>query len=973
MSATIPGDAKEVQEIMEYIHASYWQKNLESPVLFKSAVARIVEHFDNVAFLEVGPPGALTGPIKQLLAGSSTSAPYVDSAKLVANGACLSDLPRCPWDHEGEYWRESRVSHEWRQSEYPEHPLLGCGHLESSGLEPSWRKMIRVDSIPRVRDQKIEENVIFPAAGYISMVGKAAAQLGGHRNGYALPQVVINAAIVLNDGSDATEVVTNLCPHRLTDSLDSMWWEFTISSYNSNVWMKHCSGQVTFEVDEPEPVENLQLLPRRVPKRILYNCMDMAGLRFSPLFQRLSDVRTGTVQGQATANLIDLKIVDNEHYLLHPAVIDVALQLAPIAPFRGRIKSNLYRRVPTHINSLIVHRPVTKGDIALSTSAESSGGTGEVVSQKQQIVVGGRVTLHIDGLKISQLEDVETVSNESLQNTARFVWRPHLDFFDTANLVGPAIDWKLYNPTLNEITALCKVHSLRHLSDIQPALNHLIKYRAWIGNRKNRGSQVEVIGQDMRQIAVNIADVFSGKIDALEVLRTDDILNKIKLEMDAFLAQRTCAGVYLDLMTEKRSANAKSKQFHFETLHIGNWHADERQNRVMESIVEYYNQGHFTPIRPIQILDADSARESFRIMQQGAHLGKLVISLCHAVGRLKMDTKAVVAIKEPKLEQSVSHLWLAVSAVLDVPLLDAWLSVMRDDSSSSLAVLVIALRIVDFVPELESLGCAVELVKAFALAPNMKGIPQASMVLRDEAFSRMAYEDWNTATLPKVRGTWNLHEVTSQAGINPDFPILLSSMSGTTGMAGQANYAIANTFLDSFVQYRTALGLRASCIDLGAVQDAGYVANDKALLERMNLANTNGVSECELLEAIRRAIPSPPVKSESGGFVDNNTFVLGIFTTVPLGSQESRAFWKRTDIRKKLFMSCSSRKMISTSRPVLLTLSLDSLVGVETRSWWRQTIGFDFTVLEMLGMGTLGSLGWQAAQGLLKLYGEEAS
>lgn len=84
------------------------------------------------------------------------------------------------------------------------------------------------------------------------------------------------------------------------------------------------------------------------------------------------------------------------------------------------------------------------------------------------------------------------------------------------------------------------------------------------------------------------------------------------------------------------------------------------------------------------------------------------------------------------------------------------------------------------------------------LATNLKGILQTSMLLCDKAFSRMAYEGWNTATLPKVRYTWNLHKATRETGIKPDF---FSSMRGTTGIAGQSNYASANTCLGSYVQY----------------------------------------------------------------------------------------------------------------------------------------------------------------------------
>lgn len=124
------------------------------------------------------------------------------------------------------------------------------------------------------------------------------------------------------------------------------------------------------------------------------------------------------------------------------------------------------------------------------------------------------------------------------------------------------------------------------------------------------------------------------------------------------------------------------------------------------------------------------------------------------------------------------------------------------------------------------------------------------MLLCDEVFSRIAYEYWNTATLLKVRCIWNLHEATRETGIKPDF---FSSMRGTTGLASQSNYASANTCLGSFAQYRTSLDLRASHVDQGAAQDAGHV-NDETLVERMNLASTNDVSECGLLEAVGRVI-----------------------------------------------------------------------------------------------------------------------
>ncbi|KXH59279.1 KR domain-containing protein [Colletotrichum salicis] len=55
--------------------------------------------------------------------------------------------------------------------------------------------------------------------------------------------IVIDMAMVLS-ANKATEVITSLKKERLTDSLDSPWWDFTITSFNGSTRMKHCSGQV---------------------------------------------------------------------------------------------------------------------------------------------------------------------------------------------------------------------------------------------------------------------------------------------------------------------------------------------------------------------------------------------------------------------------------------------------------------------------------------------------------------------------------------------------------------------------------------------------------------------------------------------------------------------------------------------------------------------------------------------------------
>ncbi|KAL6790930.1 KR domain-containing protein [Trichoderma sp. SZMC 28012] len=257
-----------------------------------------------------------------------------------------------------------------------------------------------------------------------------------------------------------------------------------------------------------------------------------------------------------------------------------------------------------------------------------------------------------------------------------------------------------------------------------------------------------------------------------------------------------------------------------------------------------------------------------------------------------------------------------------------------------------------FVGEVESLGCAVEPFKvsvvnkedvdrAIQLATNLKGILQTSMVLCDEAFSRLAYEDWNMATLPKVRYTWNLHETTRETGTKPDF---FSSMRGTTGIVVQSNYASANTCLGSFAPYQTGFELRASHVDQRAVQDAGHV-NDETLVKRMNLASTNDVSECELLEALGRKDGRITAYHNASTESDDGSGASSDFLEILLSQAQTKpSILKSRDVGGTLLIEISKRLFmflrksehdpdVSTS---LAALDLDSLVGVEMRSWWQK-------------------------------------
>jgi hypothetical protein len=87
---------------------------------------------------------------------------------------------------------------------------------------------------------------------------------------------------------------------------------------------------------------------------------------------------------------------------------------------------------------------------------------------------------------------------------------------------------------------------------------------------------------------------------------------------------------------------------------------------------------------------------------------------------------------------------------------------------------------------------------------------------------------------------------------------LLSSFQfchGYDGFSSVANYAAANTFLDSFVTYRHSQKLPASVIDLGVMGDIGYAAEkNPQALKVFNTLDSQILEERHLLQAVEISI-----------------------------------------------------------------------------------------------------------------------
>lgn len=274
---------------------AYWRQNLEQPVQFSQALTNLVEVAGgNIHLVELGPHSALKGPIQQVLGSKKDRIPYSSTlvrkqdaearlktlagtlykhgyalnwssinevpsgSSLKSKSLLLPDVPAYAWDYSGGIlWSEPRASVEMRKRKTPRHELLGTLALAGNGLDYTWRNRLRPSEIPWIKDHKLEDRVLFPAAGYIAMAIEAISQVEGvssndkvNKVAFELRNVNISAALPVPDESDPAskdlEVHTTMFRRKTSSTQASMdWYDFSISSWaGAEATMVHCTGSI---------------------------------------------------------------------------------------------------------------------------------------------------------------------------------------------------------------------------------------------------------------------------------------------------------------------------------------------------------------------------------------------------------------------------------------------------------------------------------------------------------------------------------------------------------------------------------------------------------------------------------------------------------------------------------------------------------------------------------------------------------
>ncbi|KAI0867788.1 polyketide synthase [Hypoxylon argillaceum] len=421
--------------------SAYWVRNLVSQINFLAASQTTAQMHHTLGgghaiFIEIGPHAALAGPMRQCLnVPGSPSLEYdyisvlqrgVDaiSSTLMAIGRLfergipirfdnvlalvaeadttmsVTDLPPYPWDHSVKHWHESRLNREYRLRREPYHDLLGARMAESTAIEPRWRHMVGLTTLPWLADHVIDGLAVFPGAGYVCMAAEAIMQL-------ALEQSLEVKYLAFRDISFLRGLIIPDAPQRIEMQLSlrhqaggaSLNYSFSIAALSDGGWNEQCIGFIEgITTSEPGEV-GLGIEPESTAPS---PCAESIELNMNELYSQMAT--DGNTYGVSFRGLRSMKMISTG--LEATAVIEVP-DIAAVMPAQHQASHILHPSTfdsMFHIGIPMIKRqhgavsvmPVRIGELLISTKMPELSNPGSELEVAARITSNQFRATHID-------------------------------------------------------------------------------------------------------------------------------------------------------------------------------------------------------------------------------------------------------------------------------------------------------------------------------------------------------------------------------------------------------------------------------------------------------------------------------------------------------------------------------------------------------------------------------------------------
>jgi len=453
----------------EQFKSQYWVENMVKPVLFQQALQTTLERCPDFAIaLEVGPHSAMRLAVRDTMAMlQKMSVHYIGclergkndvesmSAALGFIWCCSGDanvnldnwrrmkgrysqptplkgLPAYAWNHESIYWQVSRVAKRQTSKKHPPHELLGRLD-ENLKYDVTWRNIFGQDDLPWIKGHMVQGQVVFPAAGYVSMAAQAAYQLFAPSLAtIELHDVKIRRPLVLPEGSDKVETLFKLkIRDRASESMDPPGLEANFTCYSGPAGgdlSKSCEGKLLARatgpldiLSPPDCTYNDTLPPVDISR--WFTALDEIGITYDGIFRALRSMNRIWGVAEASAAWKEGELGDT--YLIHPAILDVGLQIG-MATFASLAKGTTNAALPTDIGKLVLDatrgldRPPDRDRIDIQAHLLESSRTGHRLNIHIFDPYTKTPKVRIDGLVVRAL--TEPQPSEDRLIFAKTIW-----------------------------------------------------------------------------------------------------------------------------------------------------------------------------------------------------------------------------------------------------------------------------------------------------------------------------------------------------------------------------------------------------------------------------------------------------------------------------------------------------------------------------------------------------------------------
>ncbi|EHD23259.1 MULTISPECIES: type I polyketide synthase [Brenneria] len=347
----------------------------------------------------------------------------------------------------------------------------------------------------------------------------------------------------------------------------------------------------------------------------------------------------------------------------------------------------------------------------------------------------------------------------------------------------------------------------------------------------------------------------------------DVVLNSLTGEfIDASMSLMASGGRFIELgKTDIRENFPTDLTYHY----LDRPDSSPKQTaEMLTTLLSLMRAGSLAPL-PITAFDIREAIQAFRLMQQGRHTGKVVLTFSQP---LNPDGTVLITGGTGTLAGLLAHHLVEAHQVKNLIL--ASRRGARADGAAQLKA------------KLENMGATVEIVacdttdplaldKLLAAIPDahpLTGVFHTAGVLADATIANLTAESLDTVFSPKIDAVWHLHQKTRTDDLAAF--VLYSSSAGTLGSPGQGNYSAANKALDTLAHNRRREGLCATSLAWGWWQPVTELSSRLSETDNARIART-GLA---------------PITPEHGNAMIDAALALpyAVYTAAPLNPQMLR-------------------------------------------------------------------------------------